>query len=140
MKRLSRIAATLLLASATCTPALGADWVASEYKGLKLYNFRDGAVTARLVCDIEEYWDPPEYHFVLEQSEKRFSSTTMTISKDERTVTLTVSGGTIFPDDKKGWNILIDMLATPGPVTFAANGKSVVIDSAKGLASPCRKE
>ena len=141
MKRLSRIAATLLLASAACTAALAADWVASEDKGLKLYNFRDGTVRANLVCDPEELWDPPIYHFVLEQWSTDFRNTKITISKDDRTVDLNISGDTILSrDQEKGWNILIEMLATPGPVTFEANGTTVVIDSAKGLASPCRKE
>jgi len=140
MKRLTRIVATLMLASAACTPALAADWVASEDKGLKVYNFREGTIRGLLVCDPEEYWDPPIYHFILEQSGKGFGNTTMTISKEDRTVALNVIGDAIVSSDKKGWNTLIDMLSEPGPVTLEANGKTVVIDSAKGLASPCRKE
>jgi hypothetical protein len=140
MKRLTRIVATLMLASAACTPALAADWIASEDKGLKVYNFREGTIRALMVCDPEELWDPPIYQFILEQSGKGFGNTTMTISKGEVTVALSVIGDAIVARDKDGWNTLIDMLAEPGPVTFDAAGKTLVIDSAKGLASPCRNE
>jgi len=140
MKRLTRIVATLMLASAACTPALAADWVASEDKGRKVYNFRDGKVTALLVCDPEELWDPPSDQFAVKTANEYLTGTEVFISKNDQKRTLMINHGQIISRDKEGWNTLIDMLATPGPVTFEADGKTVVIDSAKGLASPCRKQ
>lgn len=130
--------AAVLLAS--CGAAGAAEWTETDDKGLRLHALQDGTTTISLVCDSDGLWEPPEYHLVLQDGGGGFGTGEIQVSKDELTLTLALSGGAILSTDRTAWNVLIDLLSKPGPVTFAAAGRRVVVSSTEGLVSRCKRD
>ena len=128
--RVLYVLAAVVMASG---PASAAEWKSSEDKGLKLYSLVEGANRLDLVCDPEGLWEPAEFHLFFSPSGSVLTGASLTVTKDDESVTLPVVAGAVVGRQPDLWNKLIGMISEPGTVTFESDAISAAItfDSAR---------
>lgn len=137
---MNRIAIAAIIAASTAFPAVAAQWQEEQDKGIFLYTLHEGTARLEMVCDPEGLWTPPEFHVVATDGGQFLEGDTVEVKTADGSETFPLSGGSILGATPEVWNSLVEMLITPGTVTFSAGGKEVpfAIDSA--IETNCTQE
>lgn len=127
------------LAAVTAGAASGAVWEASQDKGLQIYGLRDGTASIEMVCDPEGIWTTPEYHVVVTESGTFMTGNNIEVSDGAQLLSFPLSGGSILGSttNAEEWNNLVDLLTTPGTLSFTAGTKSVSLTNDATLSAAC---
>ncbi|WP_265501265.1 hypothetical protein [Paracoccus beibuensis] len=130
-------AASMLALGASVLPVSAAQWQSEEVKGIFSHTVQDGTARLEVVCDPEGLWTPPEFHVVATENGRFMEGDTVEVRTDAKTMTYSLSGGSILGETAEEWNELIAAIGKPGTITFSATGKEVTFNIEGSLPADC---